>query len=122
MPRTPWSSRSPRSTLLEDEALAQRGPADAGLRDAGAGEKRVEHRDTVDDQVGAGRIETRRLPPRRERQRRQPADQIAKRVASDQIRTGARRRHVTERLPDRTDRARRTRAQDQASKIDVAER
>ena len=48
MPRTPWSSRSPRSTLLEDEAFAQRRAADARLRDTGAPKNGVEHREAVD--------------------------------------------------------------------------
>jgi len=52
---------------LEDEAFAQGGATDTRLLDADARQDRVEHRDAVNDQIGAVRVEARGVPPRRER-------------------------------------------------------
>jgi hypothetical protein len=56
-----------RSIRLEDEALAQGRATDPRLLDAGRRQDRIQHRDAVNDQIRAVRIQARGVPAGRER-------------------------------------------------------
>ena len=52
---------------LEDEALAQGRATDTRLLDAGRSQDRIQHRDAVNDQIRAVRVQARGVPAGRER-------------------------------------------------------